>query len=135
MDPGMRMPLPAPDSLECSTCTTTSIGSRSRCMRWHAALLLHKHTKDVRYALSPPSDRDDDTLYREQASSPGRKVSARDDARAAARVQSNVHRLRPYSRVPLYHHAKADRGAMPHGRGRMRRTDCLDLRRRADDLS
>src|SRR5262249_17937351 len=131
MDPGMRMPPPGPGSPACSTCTTTSIASRSRSMRWHAALLLHKHTKDARYALPPPFDGDDHTFDCEQATSPGRKVSARDDARATARVQSDVHRLRSYSRVPLHHHAKADRGAMPHGCGRVRRTDCLDLRRRA----
>src|SRR6185369_6006132 len=135
MDPGMRMPPRAPGSPECSTCITTFIASRSRSMRWHAALQLDIDTKDARYALSPPSDRDDHALHCEQASSPGRKVPARDDAGAAARVQSDVHGLRSYSRVPLHHYAKAHRGAVPHGRRRVRRTDCLDLRRRADDLS
>src|SRR5215831_17310347 len=134
MDRGMKTPPPAPDFPECSTCTTTSIASHSRSMRWHAALLPRKLTKDARYALSPPSDRHDDALHCEQAPSPGEEVPARDDARAAARVQSDVHRMRSNPRVPLHHHAKADRGAVPLGRGRVRRPDRLDLRRRTDDL-
>src|SRR5262245_53197762 len=102
-------------------------------MRWHAAPLW-PHAKDATYALSPSSDRDNHTLHRRQTPSPGGEVSAGDDARAAARVQSDLYRLRPYPRVPLDDHAEADRGAVPRGRGRVRRTDCLDLRRRADDL-
>src|SRR5215831_2503080 len=117
MDRGMKTLPPAPDFPECSTCTTTSIASHSRCMRWHAALLPRTDTKDVRYALSPPSDRHDHTLHREQAPSTDREVSARDDARAAARVQSDVHRLRSHPRVQLHHHPKADRGAVPPGSG------------------
>ena len=65
----------------------------------------------------------------------GEKIPDGDDARAAACMQSHVHRLRAHPRVQIHHRRNADRGAMPGGHGRLRRAGGLDLRRRTDDLS
>ena len=56
------------------------------------------------------------------------------DARAAARLQPDLHRLRPDPRIRVDDQAEAlDRG-VPGRRRRVRRPGRLDLRRRADDL-
>ena len=62
-------------------------------------------------------------------------IPARADARAAARLQPDLHRLRPHPRIFDLDQGKAHGRRMPGGGGRSRRADRLDLRRRADDLS
>ena len=63
------------------------------------------------------------------------EVSAGADARAAARLQPDLHRLRPHPRVRVDDQGEAHRRGVPGGGRRVRRADRLDLRRRADDLS
>ena len=61
----------------------------------------------------------------------GKRFPHRADAGAAARLQPDLHRLRPHPRVRIDHHgARAARG-VPGGGGRVRRADRLHLRRRA----
>ena len=62
-------------------------------------------------------------------------VSAGDDAGAAARLQSDLHRLRTHSRIRSHHQRTAVARAVPGGGRRVRRADGLHLRRRADDVS
>ena len=64
----------------------------------------------------------------------GQEVPHGSDARAAARLQLDVHRLRPDSRIRIDDQAEAVDRRVPGRRRRVRRTGRLDLRRRADDL-
>ena len=69
------------------------------------------------------------------ASDDQQALPAGDDAGAAARLQSHLHRLRAHPRIRIQHPRAADAGAMPEGGGRVRRADGLDLRRRAAAVS
>ena len=55
----------------------------------------------------------------------------RADARAAARLQPHLHRLRPHPRVRIHHHRARAARRVPGGGGRVRRAGGLHLRRRA----
>ena len=63
------------------------------------------------------------------------EVSDGDDARAAARVQSDLHGLRAHPRVQIDDQRDHDGRAVPCRFGRVRRADRFDLRRRTHDLS
>ena len=79
-------------------------------------------------------DHPDRRLHRQEEADADREVPDGPDAGAAARLQPDLHRLRPHPRVRVDDQAEAlDRG-VPRRGGRVRRPGRLDLRRRADDL-
>ena len=80
-------------------------------------------------------DRQHDRLSGSQEPERRQEIPAGDDARAAARLQPDLHRLRPHSRVQVHDQRDADRRGVPEGRRRVRRADRFHLRRRTDDLS
>ena len=63
-----------------------------------------------------------------------REVPDGPDARAAARLQPDLHRLRPHPRIRIDDQAEAHHRRVPGRGGRVRCAGRLDLRRRADDL-
>ena len=87
------------------------------------------------HAFPPADDHPDRRLRRSQANRrAGQEVPDGSDARAASRLQPDLHRLRADPRIRIDDQAEAlDRG-MPGGRRRVRGAGRLDLRRRADDL-
>ena len=96
--------------------------------------------------LAPYRGREEPVPHRPRADSGGSRgaqaasddqqaLSAGDDAGTAARLQSDLHRLRTHSRIRNVDPRAVDAGAVPESRRRVRRADGLDLRRRTVSLS
>ena len=91
--------------------------------------------KEAPHAAVPAGDDDPDRrLRRQEEAGEGRAVPDGPDARAAPRLQPDLHRLRADPRVRVDDQAEALDPGMPRRRRRVRRPGRLDLRRRADDL-
>src|SRR5262245_61111187 len=64
-------------------------------------------------ALSAESDLEHGRLHRQEETDADEALSAGADARAAARLQPHLHRLRPHPRVFTDHQGEADRRGVP----------------------
>ncbi len=108
--------------------------TRPRPPRTHVRCEKHVFGQGVPDEVSTFADAHHGLLPAAKEASGRGQVSAGADARTAARLQPDVHGLRPHSRVRQHDQGQADGRRMPGQRGRVRRADRQHLRRRADDL-